>query len=149
MAKKKGSSEFQIRKEQLEDLQQRANEAGDLRAELDAIKEINKLCGLYQEPVDNGESTEGALARAHLEGTGLVEKGLPLEELARRIAHLVATSSTTKKRPEVPHSKRPTGAVTKTNRAASANPERPAAPEKCDVTKPMNGRKKTLGVGAR
>ena len=109
---KKGSSEFQLRKEQLEDLQQRANEAGDLRAELDAIKEINKLCGLYQEPVDNGESTEGALARAHLEGTGLVEKGLPLEELARRIAHIVATSSTTKKRPEVRQRKRPTGADT-------------------------------------
>lgn len=87
---KKGSSEFQLRKEQLEDLQQRANEAGDLRAELDAIKEINKLCGLYQEPVDNGESTEGALARAHLEGTGLVEKGLPLEELARRIAYILS-----------------------------------------------------------
>ena len=91
MAKKATQkSEFQLRKDQLEDLQQRANETGDLRAELDAIKEINKLCGLYQEPVDNGESTEGALARAHLEGTGLVEKGLPLEELARRIAFILS-----------------------------------------------------------
>ena len=92
MAKKATQkSEFQLRKEQLEDLQQRANEAGDLRAELDAIKEINKLCGLYQEPVDNGESAEAAIARRHLESLGLVEKGLPIEELARRLALIVGT----------------------------------------------------------
>ena len=94
---KKTKTEFQIRKEQLEDLQQRANESGDLRAELDAIKEINKLCGLYQEPVDNGESAAAALAREHLEGTGVVDKGLPLEELARRVALRLSNLSEKKK----------------------------------------------------
>lgn len=89
---KKNKSEFQLRKEQLEDLQQRANDAGDLRAELDAIKEINKLCGLYAEPVDNGESAEAAIARRHLESLGLVEKGLPIEELARRVALIIGTN---------------------------------------------------------
>lgn len=89
---KKNKSEFQLRKEQLEDLQQRANESGDLRAELDAIKEINKLCGLYAEPVDNGESAEAAIARRHLESLGIVEKGLPIEELARRVALIIGSN---------------------------------------------------------
>ena len=56
---------------------------GDLRAELAAIQELNKLSGLYSEPVENGESAAVEIARIHLEGTGVVEKGLPLEELAR------------------------------------------------------------------
>ena len=82
--------EFQLRKSQLEDIQARAHDVGDLRVELAAIQELNKLCGLYSEPVENGESAAVEIARLHLEGTGVVEKGLPFEELARRIAAVVA-----------------------------------------------------------
>ena len=84
--------EFQIRKNQLEDIQARAHDDGDLRAELAAIQELNKLCGLYSEPVESGESAAVEIARLHLEGTGVVEKGLPIEELARRIAAVVASN---------------------------------------------------------
>lgn len=84
--------EFQIRKNQLEDIQARAHDDGDLRAELAAIQELNKLCGLYSEPVENGESASAEIARLHLEGTGVVEKGLPLEELARRVAAILASN---------------------------------------------------------
>lgn len=84
--------EFLVRKEQLEDIQARAKNDGDLRAELAAIQELNKLCGLYSEPVENGESAAVEIARLHLEGTGVVEKGLPIEELARRIAAILAAN---------------------------------------------------------
>ena len=95
-AKKKGEGisrdEFQLRKAQLEDIQTRAHDDGDLRVELAAIQEINKLCGLYSEPVEKGESAAVEIARIHLENTGMVEKGLPIEELARRIAAVVASN---------------------------------------------------------
>lgn len=84
--------EFDVRKAQLEDIQTRAYEIGDLRAELAAIQEINKLCGLYAESFNAEKSHVDEIVRAHLEGTGVVEKGLPLEELARRIAIVVATN---------------------------------------------------------
>lgn len=86
--------EFQLRKQQLEDIQARALEVGDLRAELDAVKELNKLCGLYSEPVENGESAAVEIARLHLEGTGVVPKGLPIEELARRVASVLMARRT-------------------------------------------------------
>lgn len=78
--------EFTLRKKQLEDLRRRANDADDLRAELSAIQELNKLCGLYRAHSDEPNDTAVELARQHLEGIGTVEKGLPLEELARRVA---------------------------------------------------------------
>lgn len=84
--------EFDVRKAQLEDIQARAYEIGDLRAELAAIQEINKLCGLYAESFNAEKSNVDEIVRTHLEGTGVVEKGLPLEELARRIAIVVATN---------------------------------------------------------
>ena len=79
------------RKEQLEDLQARAREAGDLRVELSAIQELAKLLDLYQQSqaVDAENSAEGiaaSIARKHLEGLGVTPAGLPLEELARLVA---------------------------------------------------------------
>lgn len=80
-------SEFQKRKEQLEDLRRRAFDAGDLRSELAAIQEINKLCGLYNEQFDDsGDSVSVLYARQHLESLNVAPPGLPLEELARRVS---------------------------------------------------------------
>ena len=64
--------EFQIRKNQLEDIQARAHDDGDLRAELAAIQELDKLCGLYSKPVENGESAAVEIVRLYLEGTVVV-----------------------------------------------------------------------------
>lgn len=82
------------RKEQLEDLRERARDAGDLRVELSTIQELSKLCDLYgttsaSSAAADVESATVALARAHLEGLGIVPKGLPIEELARQIAAVV------------------------------------------------------------
>lgn len=79
------------RKEQLEDVRERARNAGDLRVELAAIQELAKLCDLYKTTavVDAESEAEGAvaqLARSHLEALKLAPNGLPLEELARLVA---------------------------------------------------------------
>lgn len=79
------------RKEQLEDVRERAREAGDLRVELAAIQELAKLCDLYKTSnvLDAASEAEGAavvLARKHLEGIGVAPDGLPIEELARLVA---------------------------------------------------------------
>lgn len=78
-------------KKRLEDLRDRAKEAGDLRAELDAIKELNKLCDLYKQTsladvASAAESATLALVREHLEGLDVAPKDLPIEELARFVA---------------------------------------------------------------
>ncbi len=82
------------RKEQLEDLLERAREMGDLRVELSTIQELSKLCDLYgttsvSSAAADVESATVALARAHLEGLEITPKGLPIEELARQIASIV------------------------------------------------------------
>ena len=79
------------RREQLNDLLNRARAAGDLRVELAALQELSKLSNVYAAPVvfDSEESVESpveALARKHLESLDLAPAGLPLEELARRVA---------------------------------------------------------------
>lgn len=82
--------EIGAKKKQLEDLQQRAKEAGDLRVELSAIQELAKLLDLYAsatpiDPENGSESVETTLARKHLEGLGVAPIGLPIEELARLV----------------------------------------------------------------
>lgn len=79
------------RKEQLEDVRERARDAGDLRVELAAIQELAKLCSLYQtttviDAASDAESAVASLARKHLEALEVAPKGLPLEELARLVA---------------------------------------------------------------
>lgn len=79
------------RKEQLEDVRERARDAGDLRVELAAIQELSKLSGVYQsstviDAASDAESAVASLARRHLEALGVAPKGLPLEELARLVA---------------------------------------------------------------
>ena len=63
----------------------------DLRVELATLQELSKLSNVYAAPVvfDSEESVESpveALARKHLESLDLAPAGLPLEELARRVA---------------------------------------------------------------
>ena len=84
--------EFATRREQLEDLRVRAKDAGDLKTELDVMKEQSKLCDLYRASTASdeqsaAESSTVALAREHLEALPFVEKGLPFEELARLVAN--------------------------------------------------------------
>lgn len=84
--------EFATRREQLEDLRIRAKEAGDLKTELDVMKEQSKLCDLYRASTISdersaAESSTVALAREHLESLPFVEKGLPFEELARLVVN--------------------------------------------------------------
>ncbi len=84
--------EFATRREQLEDLRIRAKDAGDLKTELDVMKEQSKLCDLYRassisDERSAAESSTVALAREHLESLPFVEKGLPFEELARLVAN--------------------------------------------------------------
>ena len=62
-----------------------------MRAELDAIKELNKLCDLYKQTsfadvASAAESATLALVREHLEGLDVAPKELPIEELARFVA---------------------------------------------------------------
>ena len=83
--------ELGTRREQLNDLLNRARDAGDLRVELATLQELSKLSNVYAAPVvfDSEESVESpveALARKHLESLDLAPAGLPLEELARRVA---------------------------------------------------------------
>lgn len=83
--------EFATRREQLEDLRNRAKDAGDLKTELEIMKEQSKLCDLYRasstsDEQSAAESSAVALAREHLEALPFVEKGLPFEELARMVA---------------------------------------------------------------
>lgn len=84
--------EFATRREQLEDLRIRAKDAGDLKTELDVMKEQSKLCDLYRassisDERSAAESSTVALAREHLERLPFIEKGLPFEELARLVAN--------------------------------------------------------------
>lgn len=84
--------EFATRREQLEDLRIRAKDAGDLKTELEVMKEQSKLCDLYRastvsDEKSAAESSTVALAREHLEALPFVEKGLPFEELARLVAN--------------------------------------------------------------
>ncbi len=79
-------NEFLLRKQQLEDIQARANMEGDLRSELAAIQEINKLCGLYNTAAEVDTDENAGCARQHLEGLNIAPRGLALEELARRVA---------------------------------------------------------------
>ena len=84
--------EFATRREQLEDLRIRAKDAGDLKTELDVMKEQSKLCDLYRASTISdersaAESSTVALAREHLERLPFVENGLPFEELARLVAN--------------------------------------------------------------
>lgn len=77
-------------KKRLEDLRDRAKEVGDLRVELDAIKETNKLCDLYKQTsladaTSAAESATLALVRERLEGIVDAPEGLPVEELARLV----------------------------------------------------------------
>lgn len=83
--------EFAARREQLEDLRNRAKDAGELKTELEIMKEQSKLCDLYRassisDEQSAAESSSVALAREHLEALPFVEKGLPFEELARLVA---------------------------------------------------------------
>jgi len=79
------------RREQLEDLRERARRADDLRVELATIQELNKLANLYQsERVELPDDPGAALARQHLEALGVAPNNLPLEELARLVANYVA-----------------------------------------------------------
>ena len=84
--------EFATRREQLEDLRVRAKDAGDLKTELEVMKEQSKLCDLYRASTISdersaAESSTVALAREHRERLPFVEKGLPCEELARLVAN--------------------------------------------------------------
>ncbi|MDO5765879.1 MAG: hypothetical protein Q4P84_09295, partial [Elusimicrobiales bacterium] len=84
--------EFATRREQLEDLRVRAKDAGDLKTELEVMKEQSKLCDLYRastvsDEQSAAESSTTALAREHLEALPFVERGLPFEELARLVAN--------------------------------------------------------------
>ena len=93
--------EFGTRRAQLEDVRERAKTCADLRAELDAIKELNKLCGLYDQASRNddalaAESTALELVREHLEGLELAPRGLPIEELARRVVAYCLKNGLTK-----------------------------------------------------
>lgn len=79
------------RREQLDDLLQRARNVGDLAVELRTLQEMSKLSNVYAAPTvfdtdDGAESPADALARRHLEGLGVAAKGLPIEELARQVA---------------------------------------------------------------
>ncbi len=79
------------RREQLDDLLQRARAVGDLNVELRTLQEMSKLSNVYSAPTvfetsDSAESPADALARSHLEGLNLTAKGLPIEELSRQIA---------------------------------------------------------------
>lgn len=92
MARKKNAApcaDAETRRRELKDLIARARDVGDLRVELDALKELSKLEKIYERPVgvENAETAESArLAREHLEGLGIAPSGLPLEELARLAA---------------------------------------------------------------
>lgn len=82
------------RREQLDDLLQRARAVGDLAVELRTLQEMSKLSNVYSAPTvfetnDSAESPADALARSHLEGLNLTAKGLPIEELSRQIASIV------------------------------------------------------------
>lgn len=82
------------RREQLDDLLQRARAVGDLAVELRTLQEMSKLSNVYSAPTvfetsDSAESPADALARSHLEGLNLTAKGLPIEELSRQIAAIV------------------------------------------------------------
>lgn len=82
------------RREQLDDLLQRARAVGDLNVELRTLQEMSKLSNVYSAPTvfetsDSAESPADALARSHLEGLNLTAKGLPIEELSRQIAAIV------------------------------------------------------------
>lgn len=82
------------RREQLDDLLQRARAVGDLNVELRTLQEMSKLSNVYSAPTvfetsDSAESPADALARSHLEGLNLTAKGLPIEELSRQIASIV------------------------------------------------------------
>lgn len=82
-------AEIGLRKEQLEDLLQRARERDDLRIELATVQELSKLCGLYAGTStvvdDQTEPPAVYLARQHLEALGITPQGLPIEELARLV----------------------------------------------------------------
>lgn len=82
------------RREQLDDLLQRARAVGDLAVELRTLQEMSKLSNVYSAPTvfetsDSAESPADALARSHLEGLNLTAKGLPIEELSRQIAAII------------------------------------------------------------
>lgn len=84
------------RREQLDDLLQRARNVGDLAVELRTLQEMSKLSNVYSAPTvfetsDSAESPADALARQHLEGLGLTSKNLPIEELSRQIAAIVVS----------------------------------------------------------
>ena len=74
--------EFATRREQLEDLRIRAKDAGDLKTELDVMKEQSKLCDLYRASTVSDERSA-----AESSTVPFVEKGLPFEELARLVAN--------------------------------------------------------------
>lgn len=100
------------RREQLDDLLQRARAVGDLAVELRTLQEMSKLSNVYSAPTvfetsDSAESPADALARSHLEGLNLTAKGLPIEELSRQIASIVLSRldagteiSTSEKKPK-------------------------------------------------
>lgn len=76
---------------QLDELYKKSLESEDAKTALLTIKEKSKLLDLYsifsQESfTEASENIELGLTRNHLEGIGITDKGLPIEELARQIA---------------------------------------------------------------
>lgn len=88
-------AELGLRKEQLEDLLARTRDAGELKIELDTIRELSKLARVYDAATvvnvaESAEAVNVALARGHLEALEVCPRGLPIEELARLVAEAFA-----------------------------------------------------------
>lgn len=91
--------ELGLAKKQNESLYGLAIKAGNLYAAQSARNELSKLLRLYDAvnlaAVDEAfQSETERLAREHLENLTITEQGLPLEELARRVALFVVNNIT-------------------------------------------------------
>lgn len=105
-------TELGLAKKQNEAIYRSAFEEGNLYAAQAARNELSKLLKLYEAAsllaVDEAfQSETERLTRAHLENLELTQTGLPLEELARRIALFVVNNITedkleTTREPAVP-----------------------------------------------
>lgn len=76
---------------QLEELYAASLATGDLKTALASRKELSKILHLYETTNTSALDEEmqtmtESLVREHLEGLGVTDVGLPLEELARGVA---------------------------------------------------------------
>lgn len=84
-------------KKQTEEIYKTAIDAGDTRTALSARQELSKLFNLYDGRnmaalSETIVSTQERAVRSHLEPLELTEEGLPVEELARRVALFVVNN---------------------------------------------------------